>query len=150
MSKSKVRKASSVQQRKLLGYAYACATGKSKNCPDSIMNISKSFTKKNKKKGLKNLRSFARTKHTGLPLYAESIIKFNDFFMANENKYVIDYLYSLKNPDINGYVNDFLSCSNNEKEGYIEDILLEVGDIVNDEKYIWISTELKKEIIKKK
>ena len=150
MSKAKRKKAVSVQQRKLMGYAYACATGKADNCPDSIRDIAKSFTKKNKKKGLKNLKSFAKTKHDGLPLYAESVIEFNEFFMIKENKNVIEYLYSLKNPNLNGYVNDFLSCGNNEKEDYLEDILLEIGDVVNDEKYIWISIELKKEIIKKK
>lgn len=149
MSKEKRKKAVSVQQRKLMGYAYACATGKSDNCPADIIDIGKSFTKKNKKRGLKNLRSFAKTKHAGLPLYAESIAKFNEFFMIKENKYVIDYLYSLNNPNLNGYVNDFLSCNNGEKEEYIQDILLEVGDTVSEENFQWISNELKKEIKKK-
>lgn len=140
----KRKKASSVAQRKLMGYAYACATGKAKNCPDSIRDVAKSFTKKNKKKGIKSLRDFAKTKHDGLPLYKENfILKFNEFKM-NENNDVIAFLYSFKNPDLNGYINDFLTTSSNMKSEYIEDILDEVSKKVDDEKYAWIQSELKK------
>lgn len=127
-----------------MGYAYACATGRIKNCPDSIKDIAKSFTKKNKKKGIKSLRDFTATKHEGLPLYKENfILKFNDFKMS-ENNDVISFLYSFKNPDLNGYISDFLTSNNNTKSEYIEDILMEVSKKVDKEKYAWIQSELKK------
>lgn len=75
-----------------------------------------------------------------------TITKFSEFIMNEklvEDIDVIDYLYSLKNPDINGFVNDFIS-DRSRREEYIEDILLEIGDTIEDEKYDWISKELKK------
>lgn len=127
-----------------MGYAYAFATGKVKNCPDAIKDVAKSFTKKNKKKGIKSLRDFAKTKHEGLPMYKENIIlKFIDFKM-NENNDVISFLYSFKNADLNGYINDFLTTNRNHKSEYIEDILSEISKKVDKEKYAWIKSELKK------
>jgi len=70
----------SKKQRRLLGYAYAYAKGKAKNAPESIKDVAKSFMKKGKKKGLKNLRDFAKTKESNLPLKVESVItSFEDF-----------------------------------------------------------------------
>ena len=127
-----------------MGYAYACASGKLKKCPKTIKDIVKSFTKRNKKKGLKSLKNFAKTKHEGLPLYKEShILKFNSFIM-NENGDVISFLYSLKDPELNGCISDFLTTSSNRKFEYIEDILMEISNKVDIDKYNWISEELKK------
>jgi hypothetical protein len=58
---------SSRSQQRLLGWAYACSQGKTENCPEWVMNIASSFMKKGKRKGKKNLRDFAKTKHDGLP-----------------------------------------------------------------------------------
>lgn len=139
-------RAKSIKQRKLMGYAYACASGLTKKCPKSIKDIAKSFTKKNKKKGLKSLRDFARTKHEGLPLYKESyVLKFNSFIMnENVDEDVISFLYSLKDPELNGYIRDFLTTDSNRKFEYIDDILIEVEGRVDVDKYIWIQKELKK------
>ena len=74
------------------------------------------------------------------------LTRFSDFDMKNEKlmeEDVISYLYSLGNPEINGYINDFIT-DRNRKEEYIEDILLELGGIIEDEKYDWVSKELKK------
>ena len=57
---------------------------------------------------------------------------------------VITFLYSLKNQDVIGYVNDFLSADSRDKSEYIEDILLEIGNLVGDDEYNWVSKELKK------
>lgn len=62
----------------------------------------------------------------------------------NENNDVISFLYSFKNPDLNGYISDFLTTSSNMKSEYIEDILVEVSKKVDEEKYAWIQSELKK------
>jgi hypothetical protein len=142
----KKKGASSVQQRKLMGYAYACATGKAESCPPSIKAIGKSFMKSGKRKGLKKLRDFASTKHQGLPLYKENLIsKFYEYSM-NENKDVYEYLYSFKDPEINGCISHFLSCMSIEKKDALNDLLLEIGDKLDDEKFKWVDSELKKEI----
>ena len=57
----------SKSQQKLMGAAYAYATGQTKDVPDYIKNVAKSFMKIGKKKGKKALRDFAKTKHKGLP-----------------------------------------------------------------------------------
>lgn len=57
----------SKKQQRLMGAAYAYATGQNKNVPDYIKDVAKSFMKKGKKKGTKSLRDFAKTKHKGLP-----------------------------------------------------------------------------------
>jgi hypothetical protein len=73
------------------------------------------------------------------------VLKFNEFLMTNKNdeEDVIAYLYSLSNNELNGYVNDFLTQSRSRKKEYIEDILLEIGDLVDSEKFNWVSKELK-------
>lgn len=57
----------STSQQKLMGAAYAWATGKSKDVPERIKDVARSFMKKGKTKGKKDLRDFAKTKHKGLP-----------------------------------------------------------------------------------
>jgi hypothetical protein len=61
--------------------AYAYAKGDMKDASPSIKKIAKSFTKKGKKKGLKNLRHFAATKHDGLSekIGESKILKFEEF-----------------------------------------------------------------------
>lgn len=53
----------SKKQQRLMGAAYAYATGQNKDVPDYIKDVAKSFMKKGKKKGTKSLRDFAKTKH---------------------------------------------------------------------------------------
>ena len=84
-------------------------------------------------------------------LMSESIIKFNQFIMneklgvLDEGDDVIAFLYSLKDNEVTEYVNGFLTTSREEdKEYYLQDILLEIGTIIDDNKYNWVSKELKK------
>ncbi len=99
----------------------------------------------------KSLREL--TAHTGLHKVSESIIKFKQFTMINEklrglveeDEDVIAFLYSLKDNEITGYVNEFLTTNREEdKEYYLQDILLEIGTMVDDNKFDWVSKELKK------
>lgn len=64
-----------------MGMAYSYAKGDVENASPNIKRIARSFLKKGKRKGLKNLKHFASTKHDGLPeKIGESIIlKFEDF-----------------------------------------------------------------------
>lgn len=50
----------SVSQRKLMGWAYACKTGKSDNCPPNILKIANSMSKE-------ELEKFASTEEDDLP-----------------------------------------------------------------------------------
>jgi hypothetical protein len=51
------------------------------NASDSVKKLAKSFLKKGKKRGLKNLKDFASTKHTELPekVSENHILRFFDF-----------------------------------------------------------------------
>lgn len=74
----------SKSQQRLMGAAYAWAKGYKKDAPESIKKIAKSFLKRGKRKGLKNLRDFASTKHKGLVDKVEKvsenhILRFNEF-----------------------------------------------------------------------
>jgi hypothetical protein len=123
-------KARSVPQRKLMGYAYACATGKATDCPPSVMDVARSFTSKKPRKGLKALKRMASTSHEGLPtgrLSESRILKYKDFKMRESvsdkggDLYYLDYLYSLNDNEINGYVNEFATT----------------GDLDDKAEYIW-------------
>lgn len=57
----------SKSQQRLMGQAYAWATGKTKDVPQKIKDVAKSFMKGGKKSGKKALRDFAKTKHDKLP-----------------------------------------------------------------------------------
>ena len=76
------------------------------------------------------------------------IIKFNDFTMNEKLKDgddIFKVLYALEDPEVNGYVNEFLTTHDREdKKMYRQDILLEIGNKVTEEDYNWISNELKK------
>jgi len=125
----KKNKARSVPQRRLMGYAYACATGKAKDCPPSVMDVARSFTENKPRKGLATLRHLASTRHEGLPktrISESRVLKFKDFRMeesagdAGGEIYYLDYLYSLNDHEINGYVNEFVSSGDPEdKAEYI-------------------------------
>jgi hypothetical protein len=47
-------------QRKLMGWAHACKTGKVKNCPPNIQKVAKTMSQK-------DLKKFAKTKEKTLP-----------------------------------------------------------------------------------
>lgn len=70
-------KSVSKKQRHLMGWAYACAKGKSKNCPPFIQNVVDDFTKDGKRKGISKLRDFAKTKEKGLP--SKIVKEFTEF-----------------------------------------------------------------------
>lgn len=149
--KKKRRKASSIAQRNLMGYAYACATGKTEDCPSSIKNIANSFMKKSKRKGIKSLRDFASTKHIGLPYKKNEqiIIKFENFMIKElrevEDDDVISYLYSLNDVELTGFVNDFITANKSDKKECMDDIISEIEKKnINPDKYNWILSELKK------
>jgi hypothetical protein len=123
--KTRVR---SVPQRNLMGYAYACATGRAEDCPPSVAAVAASFTKKGKKKGMESLRRMAGTKHGNLPatrVTESRILKFKEFRMNEggnqENDfYYLDFLYKIGDPDINEFVNSFATSNDpSDKEEYI-------------------------------
>lgn len=72
-------------QQRLMGAAYAFATGENKDVPASAKKVAKSFlkgakTEKQKKTAIKKLRDFAKTKHQGLPeKLEENVMSFSDF-----------------------------------------------------------------------
>jgi hypothetical protein len=72
MSSDKHMKAKSKSQRRLFGWAYACANNPKKDCPKNIKNLGKKF-KDNYPEDFKGL---ATTKEKGLP---NKIKKFENF-----------------------------------------------------------------------
>lgn len=71
----------SKSQQRLMGAAYAWVSGKTKDVPDYIKDVAKSFMKKGKKRGKKSLKDFAKTKHEGLPdkVKESKILNFSEF-----------------------------------------------------------------------
>ncbi len=75
----------SKSQQRLMGAAYAFATGKNKDVPKASKDVAKSFlkgtkTKKEKEKAIKKLRDFAKTKHIDLPeKIEEKVLTFVEF-----------------------------------------------------------------------
>jgi hypothetical protein len=82
-------------QQRLMGSAYAFATGQNKDVPETAKKVAKSFiesetkgkkTKKSKesakKRAIKKLRDFAKTKHNDLPekLSENKILRFSEFY----------------------------------------------------------------------
>lgn len=154
--KSKVK---SVPQRNLMGYAYACASGKLDSCPTRIQKLADSFLKRGKKKGLASLRKMAKTKHKGLsPVHVSEnhILKFHLFEMntnhePDESPEVVQFLYSLNDQDIFDYLHDFLTIRDKEeKKEYIELITLRLDSPIfkniSSETKSWITHHLKKRI----
>jgi hypothetical protein len=78
-----------------------------------------------------------------------NIKKFNQFSLVMESE-TISFLKGLKKPEINSDLNDlFRSNDFLERKELIEDILLEIGDIVDDEQYHKIEDELNSEFLQK-
>lgn len=153
------RKVKSVPQRNLMGYAYACATGKAKDCPESIEKVAQSFLKRGKRKGLQKLRKMAKTKHAGLSpvrISENKILKFKEFIVEelfygikddDESSEVIHYLYSLSNDEITLLVNEFIVADKETKKEYIEDIIYTLKSMdykISIQELEWIETNLKK------
>ena len=82
-------------QQRLMGSAYAFATVQNKDVPETAKEVAKSFieaetkgkkTKKSKesakKRAIKKLRDFAKTKHNDLPekLSENKILRFSEFY----------------------------------------------------------------------
>lgn len=153
-------KSKSTRQRNLMGWAYSCASkGELEDCPPNIRKVAKSFMKKGKKKGLKNLRDFATTKHKGLP---NRIAKFEQFInessvSVGEHKNredielmdaidmgSVNFLKSLDYENINSLLKKLENNKSTNKKELIEDILVEVGDMIYDKTYHWIEDDLKK------
>lgn len=76
-------------QQRLMGAAYAFARGENKDVPKAAKDVAKSFlkgadTKEKKKRAIKKLRDFAKTKHKGLPeKIEENIMCFEKFVKEN-------------------------------------------------------------------
>lgn len=76
-------------QQRLMGAAYAFASGENKDVPKAAKDVAKSFlkgakTKGEKTKAIKKLRDFAKTKHKGLPeKLEEKVLRFEDFVKEN-------------------------------------------------------------------
>ena len=82
-------------QQRLMGSAYAFATGQNKDVPETAKEVAKSFieaetkgkkTQKSKesakKRAIKKLRDFAKTKHNNLPekLSENKVLRFSEFY----------------------------------------------------------------------
>lgn len=133
-------KSSSVAQQRLMGMAYAYAKGEMKGASPQVKFVAKSFLDKGKKKGLKNLKSFASTKHEGLPQKIKESIKimrFDELKSNSDSTDVIDELYELSNGDITGLVNDLVKCGNHkDRQEIVEEILFDLDDMsLPQEKY---------------
>lgn len=149
---NKKGKSKSVAQQKLMGMAYAYAKGEMKDASPEVKFLAKSFldSDKGKKKGLKNLKSFASTKHINLPqkVKESKIMRFNEL-LDDDSTDVIAELYDLGDGDINGLVNDLVKThGQNDKKEIIEDILLALDDIkgMTPEKFNKFEDGLKKYI----
>lgn len=158
----KKRRVRSVPQRNLMGYAYACATGKAKDCPDTIKDVAKSFLKKNKKEGLKSLRRMAKTKHTRLSpvkISEASVISFTEFSLLemhyweqDDSSETIQWLYKIAQDlnliDLYPLIHDYLTDSDKQsKLEYIEEIkniLIEKGSSISNEQIEQVEKSLKK------
>ncbi len=78
-----------------------------------------------------------------------NIKKFNQFSLVMESE-TISFLKGLKRPEINSDLNDlFVSTDFLERKELIEDILLVIGDVVDDEQYHKIEDELNSEFLQK-
>lgn len=124
----KRRKVRSVPQRRLMGYAYACATGRAEDCPPSVMGVARSFGRRGRK-GLASLRRMASTKHAGLSptrVSESRILKFNEFRMhesadAGSDFDYLKWISDLGDYDIIEYANEFVSTGDlGEQIEYID------------------------------
>lgn len=78
--KKKHPKSKSKSQRRLMGWAQACKTGKSKNCPTNVMQVADTMK-------ADDLESMAKTKEKGKPerVKKEShIVNYNQFIFENK------------------------------------------------------------------
>lgn len=88
----------SKSQQRLMGQAYAWATGKTKDVPKKIKDVAKSFMRGGKKDGKKALRDFAKTKHDKLPekikesemIYLQKFESFGDKFTIKSEEMISD------------------------------------------------------------
>ena len=70
----------SKKQQRLMGMAYSYAKGEMPEASKSVKKLAKSFLKKDKDKGLKNLKDFASTKQNSLPekISENHILRFSE------------------------------------------------------------------------
>lgn len=140
MRTGKKRKVRSVPQRKLMGWAYACATDPDRECPPGVRDVADSFTRKRKRKGLESLRRMASTKHAGLSptrVSESRLLKFDEYLMnedlggeAMEAFNELEFLYSLEDYEINEYLHDFITTDNTlDKMEYCGLIVARLGEL---------------------
>jgi len=72
------------------------------------------------------------------------IIKRFGRFNESRQDDVIDYLLSLDDEHIKVFINNLLSHDKEDKSEYVEDILLEIQDKIDDDKYDWVAKRIKK------
>jgi hypothetical protein len=144
---NKKGKSKSVKQQRLMGMAYAYAKGEMKSASPEVKSVAKSFLDSDKgaKKGLKNLKDFASTKHSGLPQKVKEsfkIMRFNELKEYSDD--ILKELYGLNNEDITGMVNDLIKCGNpKDRKEIVEDILFTLDDLdISEERYNQIQKKL--------
>jgi hypothetical protein len=71
----------------------------------------------------------------------KDVYKFNDFIKESQDS-VIGFLSSLKIDSLPAMVNDFVRSKKEDRQEYIEDILLEIGDTIEGDKYNWVKKSL--------
>ncbi len=132
---AKKGKSKSVKQQRLMGMAYAWAKGEMKDASPQVKFIAKSFldSDKGKRKGLKNLKSFASTKHTGLPEKVKEsfkIMRFGQLQESSNTNDVLEQLHGLNNTEINRLVDELVGSSNkSDRQDAVEEIMFTLDDI---------------------
>jgi len=81
-------------------------------------------------------------------------MKYSDYLKEKleNNKFdVIEFLSSIGDSEVNGDLNDLITTHDVDlKIELIEDILIHVGDMLEDDEYHMVEDELKKQFIKNK
>jgi hypothetical protein len=84
----------------------------------------------------------------------KNIMKYSDYLKEKleNNKFdVIEFLSSIGDSEVNGDLNDLITTHDVDlKIELIEDILIHVGDMLEDDEYHMVEDELKKQFIKNK
>lgn len=82
----------------------------------------------------------------------KNIMKYSDYIKEKlDNDFdIVEFLASFGDFEVNGDLNDLITTHDNEsKIELIEDILIHVGDMLEDDEYHMVEDELKKQFIKK-
>lgn len=74
------------------------------------------------------------------------VLRFNEFIDYNKFEKIdaLEFLMGLNNNHVNDLLKKLVPGKKSKNKEFIEDILLEIGDIIDDQRYLDIDTELNK------